>query len=183
MKNSQILLILLIITFFSHGCKEDACEDVSCLNGGTCIDGQCDCPEGYSGLDCGNVETPDLIKVSAVSLIHFPLTESNGGSWDISSGPDIYFRIFEGDELIYDSYYYENATADGEFIWEFTEPISLTEPLLSHSIALYDYDVIDADDFMEVINFTPFDESEGLPAPLILDVGKLTFELEVEYVY
>jgi len=31
----------------------DACDDVTCLNGGTCDEGDCDCPEGFIGDDCG----------------------------------------------------------------------------------------------------------------------------------
>ena len=33
----------------------DACRKVECENGGTCVEGICDCPEGYSGTTC-NVE-------------------------------------------------------------------------------------------------------------------------------
>lgn len=34
------------------GC-DDPCKDVSCLNGGTCLEGTCECPTGYEGTDCG----------------------------------------------------------------------------------------------------------------------------------
>ena len=33
-------------------CKEDPCESVSCLNGSTCIEGICECREGYTGASC-----------------------------------------------------------------------------------------------------------------------------------
>jgi hypothetical protein len=31
----------------------DPCEDVTCLNGGTCELGLCDCATGYEGTECG----------------------------------------------------------------------------------------------------------------------------------
>ena len=34
------------------GC-DDPCKDVTCLNGGTCLEGTCECPTGYEGTDCG----------------------------------------------------------------------------------------------------------------------------------
>jgi hypothetical protein len=39
------------LTVFS-GCKKDPCETTTCLNGGVCNDGDCDCPAGYSGAQC-----------------------------------------------------------------------------------------------------------------------------------
>ena len=39
---------------------QDPCNDVECLNGGTCVEGDCQCPEGYTGNNCGTV---DLAKV------------------------------------------------------------------------------------------------------------------------
>src|SRR5215217_1585631 len=35
-----------------NACNDDACKDVTCLNGGTCIDGTCNCATGYEGTDC-----------------------------------------------------------------------------------------------------------------------------------
>ena len=32
--------------------NQDACEDVNCLNGGVCVEGDCICPDGFSGPNC-----------------------------------------------------------------------------------------------------------------------------------
>lgn len=39
----------------------DPCGEVSCFNGGSCDDGECSCPDGFTGSDCGTIEgnTPD----------------------------------------------------------------------------------------------------------------------------
>jgi hypothetical protein len=31
---------------------EDRCDDLTCFNGGICLDGICDCPPGYVGFNC-----------------------------------------------------------------------------------------------------------------------------------
>lgn len=40
------------ILILANGCQQDPCEGVSCQNGGTCMDGSCACPEGFSGSLC-----------------------------------------------------------------------------------------------------------------------------------
>lgn len=41
-------------------CK-DECEDIACENGGTCLDGSCDCPEGFSGVNCELTACSDVV--------------------------------------------------------------------------------------------------------------------------
>ncbi len=48
-----IFLSLFFSTYLFSGCK-DECADVFCLNGGTCTNGICLCPTGYSGINCEN---------------------------------------------------------------------------------------------------------------------------------
>jgi hypothetical protein len=48
-----LLSFILIIAIISVSCnKEDACEKITCMNGGACQDGTCDCPDGFTGDRC-----------------------------------------------------------------------------------------------------------------------------------
>ncbi|MBS1586219.1 MAG: calcium-binding EGF-like domain-containing protein [Bacteroidetes bacterium] len=47
---SITLFAFTAVTYTS--CKKDKCKDVTCQNGGTCSDGNCTCPTGYSGTLC-----------------------------------------------------------------------------------------------------------------------------------
>jgi PKD repeat protein len=58
-KLHSVLFVALVgsVVFFS-GCgkdEENKCANVSCLNGGTCNNGACQCPTGFTGSRC---ETP-----------------------------------------------------------------------------------------------------------------------------
>lgn len=60
------LSAVLMLIFFS--CN-NPCEDVECKNGGVCLDGNCECSEGYSGDDCGT-------EVRSVFIGTFNVTET-----------------------------------------------------------------------------------------------------------
>lgn len=45
------MIALFVGALCFTSCK-DACEDVTCENGGTCNDGDCNCPNGFTGTNC-----------------------------------------------------------------------------------------------------------------------------------
>lgn len=51
-----VLPLLCLCSLFSC----DSCDDTMCENGGTCIDGDCDCPIGYIGETCAQVDTSQI---------------------------------------------------------------------------------------------------------------------------
>lgn len=65
MKNNNlfiILLPLLFVTLCFTACKKenpDPCENVQCQNGGSCDDGTCDCPTGFTGTNCETAAQTD----------------------------------------------------------------------------------------------------------------------------
>lgn len=49
---TAIITTVIFSTVLYTSCATDKCKDVSCLNGGTCSDGVCKCPSGYTGSNC-----------------------------------------------------------------------------------------------------------------------------------
>ena len=45
-------LALAELTLEVQRLREKMCHNISCQNGGVCQEGECHCPEGYSGVNC-----------------------------------------------------------------------------------------------------------------------------------
>ena len=56
MRNIICVILLVSIIILLNGC--DKCENVHCQNGGTCSNGSCSCPTGYSGTLCETKKDP-----------------------------------------------------------------------------------------------------------------------------
>ncbi len=71
MKNNTLLFWLFCVSailLLAPSCSKDACDGVVCQNGGNCVEGNCECPPGFSGASC---EIKDLC---------FGVTCQNGGN-------------------------------------------------------------------------------------------------------
>jgi len=56
---SKIFQILGVVAITSLGlvsCNTDECKDVTCDNGGICVEGTCECLDGYEGTNCETEE-------------------------------------------------------------------------------------------------------------------------------
>jgi hypothetical protein len=55
MKKFKLLSLATALTLglaSLNSCTEDKCKDVTCDNGGACVDGTCECADGYEGTTC-----------------------------------------------------------------------------------------------------------------------------------
>lgn len=49
----KLFFLSAVILFSVWSCAKDPCSGVICKNGGACLDGNCICPMGYNGANCG----------------------------------------------------------------------------------------------------------------------------------
>ncbi len=190
-------MLLMIAMFF--GCSKDesssSCTPIACLNGGvSTADCGCNCPQGYTGSNCGTQVTPTTIKITKIRVKKFPDTD-NGSWWDVlpNSDADIYVTLVNTSfQTIYTSGYYTDATGLGTIYYDFTPttPITITNVTSALSIKLYDrdYDILSltyTGSLMDSLFFNPYSSTGGFPPTITRtnDSGKLECEISLQYVW
>lgn len=188
----KLLVLLLVIFFFS--CSSDSttpCVPISCLNGGTSTsDCGCNCPQGFTGINCGTQITPSQVTITKIRVTKFPDT-NNDKYWDSfpNSDADIYVEILNNSSVpIYSSpTYFENATSNGVNIFEFvpTSPIVISNPLSPFVMRIYDFDAVGSDELIDFCVFNPYSSGGGFPITKTFTNASstLTFQLTLAYVW
>lgn len=188
-----LILTFLIFLFNCSSNSNDDCTPVTCLNGGTQTeDCGCDCPEGYSGMDCGTQIAPTHVTISKIRVKKFPDTD-NGNWWDTfpaNSDADIFVTIenSNGNIIYKHPSYYQNATGLGTTYYDFipSSPITFDTYTSLYYINLYDYDTGINDKFISTVGWIPYLSSQaGFPATktIINTQGDFECELTLQYTW
>lgn len=188
MLNFRTLLLLgalglTLSTSTSCQKEEDPCEGVSCQNGGSCVNGQCDCPQGYTGPSCTDQETPRSMSIERINLTRFP-AYNNGSDWDLwTPGPDVYLVLSKNGQIVRSmSTFWEDADAGQSYLYEPNTPIDLSDPTVQYTLSVFDYDSSGDDDYMGGIQFYPYSNNNGFPSQLSLDAnGAVAYQVQVTY--
>jgi hypothetical protein len=194
------LIALLVVLMLNVNCSSDsdsstpACTPIPCLNGGTSnANCGCNCPQGFTGANCGTLVTPTSVKITKIKVKKFPDAD-NGDWWDTfpNSDADIYLTVENSSiSLLYTSLpnYFSNATGLGTVTYDFipTTPINLTNVTSVYFINIYDYDGSNTNannDFITLLGFSPFSTSQtSFPTTKTVTNSANTFECELTYQY
>lgn len=175
------------------------CEGITCLNGGICINGLCDCADGYTGPDCGQLDLDVTIRINQITISGYPQT--NGGSaWDdpfigSSTSADVSYRIIRPSGSIFNSETYLPNATGGPITFNSTSGlpfvISPSDVDNSHTFQVMDLDDLDSsdlgssDDIMVSLSFIPETLIDGpgavFPSTITLSNGATTVQLSVTY--
>ncbi len=201
------LFALLVVLMLNINCSSDsndsaACTPIPCLNGGTSnANCGCDCPQGYSGVNCSTQMLPTTIKITKIKVKYFPNTD-NGSSWDISlptaanASPDIYVTLQNSNNIeLYNSpNYFSNVLSNGTNTWDFIPSTPISVPFIyfnSLKIRLYDFDgavsnINDGvDDLMASSIFNVYNSTGGFPTTIELlnTATPIGYELTLQYTW
>lgn len=160
------------------------CDDIDCKNGGRCVDGICECKEGYTGKYCEKQKTPKEIIVRKIVISDFPSHKSNGDEWDYwTDYPDIYVSIYDskGKNVYKQNSFFEEVRPVKDFDLTDGLPFSLREVENVYSVYLYDFDSSNDDDYMGKVRFKPYSSNNGFPEIIKIENSDFSYKLKVEY--
>lgn len=176
------IFAVVFILFSLVSCKDDgkSCDDIQCLNGGKCNDGECDCPEGYTSFNCSDQVEPSRILVTEVKVTDWPEQRINGDPWDSDSDPDILWELRnEQNQLVLSSdTVFQDAANGEELTLDLQPPLTLTDPKEGFFFKLMDEDVGNFKETMDLAGFRFYQDFNNFP-----DILRVQTEigLEVEF--
>lgn len=183
------IYLVIFISIALSGCGEDEapdpCEGVICMNEGTCLGGECICPQRWTGITCEEQVEPFEIKVSRIGVTRYPLTRPDGTDWDPDSGPDLAIELRYGGQQLYGPFQVIYNT-DGSQIYSWDMDVRLDTPADEYQILLWEIDDLLAGDreLMAQMNFLVYSADNGFPDIVEIDEGgALAIRLFVEYRY
>ena len=100
MKKTLFLFSFLFLTsvaFLTFSCKEEEapCIGVVCQNSGICLDGRCECPDGYLGSSCENFDPLQVQELLDSGISPKQLYDSG------ITLNDLYGKLYEGGLIFY----------------------------------------------------------------------------------
>lgn len=128
-------------------------------------------------------KAPTKMFIKSVTVTRYPITKTNGGSWDTNgTGADIYITIERAGVVLYEHpFYHQNATA-ASYTFDLATPLEVS-PTGEYAVNLYDYDDFSPAEFMGALLFTPY--TPDLDYPTILNLrnssSSVEFDLSVSY--
>ncbi len=167
-----------------NSCTKECTND--CLNGGTCVSGDCDCAPGFTGINCENAVG---LKITSVSVTSIPFKDANGNYWDAENGPDVFFEIKDrdGNRLYSGASDIQRDVFPGDLpvVFRFSTTYRISDLGQRINFLVYDQDDFPANkDFIGLIAFQfndYLDGSDAYPTQVEKTVGELTIRLNLEW--
>ena len=135
------------------------------------------CKKGDSTDQSPNYTNVKILKTTVTGI---PFTNANGGGWDVSNGPDVYFTINDplGNELIKSPTTNDVIQSKLPLSFNFIQAMQITNLATRFSFNLFDYDFPDADDYMGGYYFTMNDYKSGYPKVITFQSPNSSIKLE-----
>lgn len=135
-------------------------------------------------LSCRREEVLNNAQVNQIRLDYFSEVTDEGENWDIFTNyPDIFVKVFRGNQLVYTSPYYDECQNQNVYTYNQGMPLYLEFPNETYSVAIYDYDSTSEDEFMGGFEFKPVDHEGEEIIRLFSLTSEIEFSLFVDWNY
>lgn len=94
-------------------------------------------------------------KITSIRLNQLPFVDNNASSWDISSGPDLFYKLTDANNNVYaiGDQFDDLISTDLPLNWNFTKAFQINNLNTSFFVQFYDYDDLDSDDYIGLVGF------------------------------
>lgn len=122
-----------------------------------------DCALGFIGDNCDIQETPQSITLNSTDISNFPATKADGAGWDLSDGPDIYFKIMLGGAVIYTSETKNDVLPGSELVFTDGTPFNFENVTDNYTVTFFDDDGILGSDEMGSFSINLYSSNNNFP--------------------
>lgn len=127
---------------------------------------------------------PTTCSITNIKITAMPFVDASSVSWDLSSGPDVFFKIADvNNSILLDgkSSRFTDITQDSLPIsWDLTTPFSISPLNTDRIILVFDYDTLDPDDYIGYVFLNPSTYS-NYPTSINLSKGGINITLTVTW--
>jgi len=191
MKNALPFVFAVMTICGLTSCQKENCGNMDCLNGGYCESGFCQCPDGYTGADCGQQIAPKEVQVYKIEITHFAAATASNQNWDPTGAPDLMPRLYLNDVCLWSCpEVMEDANPHVVYEHNLVPCINLYVPKGTYTLRLEDYDgpqgnamatdQVVVNDIIGEATFTPY-TGNGFPTLLQANNGNMEVKLYVMY--
>lgn len=127
---------------------------------------------------------PTTCKITNVKITAMPFVDASSASWDFSSGPDVFFKILDINNIVLvdgtSSRVTDVTQASLPISWNFTTPFSISPLNTDRFFHIWDYDTPDPDDYIGYVGFNPSSYS-NYPTSVNISRGSINITLTVTW--
>ena len=121
------------------------------------------CKLGFMGEDCDIQETPQSITLNSSEIIAFPSTRVDGSGWDLSDGPDLFFRIYNGGAQIFQSETKFDVLAGESLVYTDGTPFNFENVTDAYTITFFDDDGLIGSEEMGSFSISLYSSENNFP--------------------
>lgn len=127
------LLVIFFLPLLFAACSTDPCAEITCLNDGRCVAGECQCADNFEGTDCGTLERTKFLGIYPGGEGYCSFSQFTLGAHEIVASPIHQDEIYIDDGVLDQSI---RAVVDG---WTFTIPeqeVTYTDSLTQFEVEI-----------------------------------------------